>query len=205
VLDGGLHPAVNSGLEMTDTDVVMDVVARAREGDPDALGELWRAHQHLLLRYYRARHVRSPEDLASQVWIDVAAGLHRFEGDDDDFRRWLFTIARRRQIDRVRAETRRPEVCAPDAGATELDPVAETAFEAGDALGRALELLATLPPDQAEAVALRVIADLSVTDVAELMGRREGHVRVLVHRGLRRLAAQMGVTAERAPTMNAAS
>jgi RNA polymerase sigma-70 factor, ECF subfamily len=66
-------------------------------------------------------------------------------------------------------------------------------------------MLAALPPDQAEAVALRVIGELSVADVAEVMGRREGHVRVLVHRGLRRLAAQVGVTPGIAPTMNAAS
>jgi RNA polymerase sigma-70 factor (ECF subfamily) len=190
---------------MTDTRDVMDVVARARSGDGDAIGELWRAHQHLLLRYFRARGARSPEDLASQLWIDVASGLHRFEGDDDDFRRWLFTIARRRNIDRLRAELRRPETSDADAGEGRSDPVAEDAFDAADSLERALRMLAALPPDQAEAVALRVIGDLSVADVAEVMGRREGHVRVLVHRGLRRLAAQVGVTQEMTPTMNAAS
>ena len=190
---------------MTDTCVVMDVVERARSGDAEALGQLWRSHQHLVLRYFRARRVESPEDLASQVWVDVAAGLHRFEGDDEDFRRWLFTIARRRDIDRVRAITRRPEVSTAEAGDHVVDTHAEDDFDAGDSLDRALRMLATLPADQAEAVALRVIGDLSVADVADVMGRREGHVRVLVHRGLRRLAANFAVTPVSAPTMNAAS
>jgi RNA polymerase sigma-70 factor, ECF subfamily len=190
---------------MTDTGVVMDVVERARSGDADALGELWRTHHHLVLRYFRARGVQSPEDLASQVWIDVAAGLHRFEGDDEDFRRWLFTIARRRDIDRVRTIARRPELCAAEAGHHLADAHTEDDFDAGESLDRALRMLATLPADQAEAVALRIIGDLSVADVAIVMGRTEGHVRVLVHRGLRRLAATLAVTLVSAPTMNAAS
>ena len=58
-------------------------IERAQAGDRDALGALWRSHQHLLLRYFRGRGSSQPEDLASQVWIDVAASLHRFSGDGD--------------------------------------------------------------------------------------------------------------------------
>jgi RNA polymerase sigma-70 factor (ECF subfamily) len=169
----------------------MDLVVRARDGDADALGALFRAHQHLLLRYFRVRGAPSPEDLASQVWLDVATGLPRFEGGDDDFRRWLFTIARRRDVDRVRQAVRRPTTPVADAGATRIDEAATDAFDRGDALDRALALVRTLPPDQADAVALRVIADLDVPQVAAIMGKREGHVRVLVHRGLRRLATAL--------------
>ncbi len=56
----------------------------------------------------------------------------------------------------------------------------------------ALDLVATLPPDQAEAIILRVVAGLDVSQVAELMGKRPGTVRVLTHRGLRRLAERLG-------------
>jgi RNA polymerase sigma-70 factor (ECF subfamily) len=52
----------------------------------------------------------------------------------------------------------------------------------------ALQLIATLPPDQAEAVLLRVVGGLDVDRVAAIMGKRPGHVRVLSHRGLKRLA-----------------
>ena len=60
-----------------------------------------------------------------------------------------------------------------------------------------------LPPDQAEAVLLRVVADLSVTEVAAILGRREGTIRVLVHRGLRRLAERSVVTEPPVRTMSA--
>lgn len=163
-----------------------EVIERAGAGDRDALGQLWRAYNHLVLRYFRGRGIGDADDLASSVWVDVARGLPRFKGDENDFRRWLFTIASRRRIDSIRADGRRrvdpwhrPETSSPD--------TADVADEAAG-LERALALVRQLPDDQAEAVLLRVVADLSVTAVAEIMGRREGHVRVLVHRGLEKLS-----------------
>jgi RNA polymerase sigma-70 factor (ECF subfamily) len=54
-----------------------------------------------------------------------------------------------------------------------------------------MALIATLPPDQAEVVMLRVVAGLDVTEVARILGKRPGTVRVLAHRGLRRLAQRL--------------
>jgi RNA polymerase sigma-70 factor (ECF subfamily) len=65
------------------------------------------------------------------------------------------------------------------------------------ALDAALRRVARLPDDQAEVVALRVLAGLSAEQVAEIVGKRAGAVRVLQHRGLRRLANELtaeGVT-----------
>jgi RNA polymerase sigma-70 factor (ECF subfamily) len=75
--------------------------------------------------------------------------------------------------------------------------------EQAEALDRALALVRTLPPDQAEAVLLRVVADLTVAEVAQIMGRREGTIRVLVHRGLKRLAERIVVTQALPETMSA--
>ena len=185
-------------------EIVDDVIRRAQQGDADALGALWREYNHLLLRYFRAKGMPEPEDLASTVWIEVATSLHRFDGTEPDFRRWLFTIAARRRIDDIRAVKRRErngdrpapriaEVSAPSAG------------DEGDrerALDRALALVASLPSAQREAITLRVIADLSVAEVAAIMGRREGTVRVLVHRGLKRLADRVDVTTRPTRTMS---
>jgi RNA polymerase sigma-70 factor (ECF subfamily) len=181
------------------------VIERAREGDREALGQLWRSYNHLLLRYFRGKGMAEPDDLASTVWLEVANGLHRFEGDEPDFRRWLFTIAARRRIDDIRASKRRDahngrqdEWRAP---VTTLSAADES--ERAEALDRALALVRSLPPDQAEAVLLRVVADLSVTEVAAITGRREGTVRVLVHRGLKRLAERSAVTESHVRTMSA--
>lgn len=172
-----------------------EVIRRAQGGDTDALGLLWRGHQHLLLRYFRGKGMSDPEDLASTVWIDVASSLHRFHGSESDFRSWLFTIASRRRVDEIRRAGRRSDherAARPHPDVLQSPSAADDAERAGG-LDRALAMVRSLPADQAEAVLLRVVGDLSMAQVGEIMGRREGSVRVLVHRGLRRLAQQHGV------------
>lgn len=188
---------------MADTGSVDEVIARARTGDSEALGQIWRAYNHLLLRYFRAKGAREPEDLASVVWVEVSSILPRFEGTEADFRRWLFTIAARRRIDDLRATTRR-ERRDEQVRATTPRPVAPAAgdeAERAEALDRAIEVIRQLPPDQAEAVLLRVVGDMSVPEVAEIMRRSPGSVRVLVHRGLERLRSASSVTPDGVETM----
>jgi RNA polymerase sigma-70 factor (ECF subfamily) len=182
--------------------VGMTTLERARAGSRDALADLWRAHHGPVLRYLRAKRIGSPEDVASQVWIDVARSIDRFEGDADDFRRWLFTIAHRRSVDEVRRVVRR----ADDA---QVEPVpsngADVEHERNGALERAIELVSQLPDNLAEAVMLRVVNDLSIADVATVMGTTEGNVRVLVHRGVTRLRRMMDVTDDARSTMKRVS
>jgi len=170
----------------------------ARRGDRDALAELWRTHQAALLRYLRARRAPSPDDLASQVWVDIATSIDRFEGEADDFRRWLFTIAHRRSVDEIRRVVRRSDLSVRAA-----DHVvgADVEHDRLDALDRAIALVSTLPDNLAEAVMLRVVNELPIADVASVMGTTEGNVRVLVHRGLTRLRRKISVTEDAPHTM----
>jgi len=186
-------------------ETVEDVIRCARAGDPDAIAHLWRTYQHLLLRFFRGKGMREPEDLASTVWIEVASGLDRFEGTEPDFRRWLFTIAARRRIDDIRTTKRRADLLeqAPVDERDRHAPGAGDEAERAAALDTAIAMVRCLPPDQAEAVLLRVVGDLGVTQVAEIMGRSEGAVRVLVHRGLKRLAERSPVTKPDSETMSA--
>jgi RNA polymerase sigma-70 factor (ECF subfamily) len=172
------------------------LVVAAKDGDEAAMAQLWRAMHPPLVRYLRGRIGDGADDVAGAAWLDAARGLATFEGDDSDFRRWLFTIARRRLVDELRRRGRRRGewlVDAPIEAGASVDPA-----ERLDGLGDALALVRLLPADQADAVLLRVLVDLDVTGVAAVMGRSEGSVRVLTHRGLHRLRellAQRGVTA----------
>jgi RNA polymerase sigma-70 factor, ECF subfamily len=177
---------------VVDPEVFDGVLAAAREGDVPALGEIYRAFQPSLVRYLRANAQDAADDLASETWIDVAAGLHRFSGGMDDFRRWVFTIARRRLLDDRRKVLRRRTHPADAAILERDDPSADTQAEA---LGRidsekALRRIAELPQEQAEVVLLRVVAGLSADDVASILGKTPGNIRVIQHRALTQLARQ---------------
>lgn len=180
---------------------------RARRGDREALAELFRTHHAHVLRYLRSRRAVAAEDVASQVWVDVASSIARFEGGDDDFRRWLFTIAHRRSVDSIRRSVRddRLAVRAADADADTHADGADVVHDRAGSLDRAIALIATLPEQMGAAVMLRVVNELPVADVAEILGTTEGNVRVLVHRGTSRLRRRLSVTDEEAPTMRVVS
>lgn len=132
------------------------------------------------------------EDVASEVWLSVTRGLCSFEGGEQDFRGWIFTIARRRAIDWGRRRGRQPPV-ASLTGIDIVDPAAASSalVEANTALEAALAMLQRLTVDQAEVVALRVIVGMTVSETAAIVNKTEGAVRVLCHRGLRTLAQQI--------------
>jgi RNA polymerase sigma-70 factor (ECF subfamily) len=166
------------------------VLDAAAGGDEAAFGILWRDLQPGLLRYLEALAPGAAEDLASETWLRIVQGLGRFTGDERAFRGWVFTVARHRAVDRWR---RRDELVPADAlaGLPAPDDPAGAAVEAISSRA-AVALIATLPPDQAEVVLLRVVAGLDVAQVAAITGKRPGNVRVLTHRALRRLADRLG-------------
>jgi RNA polymerase sigma-70 factor, ECF subfamily len=170
-----------------------DLFADAAGGDAQAFAALWRDLHPAVLRYLLVVAPDAAEDLASETWLDVIRGLGRFRGDEAGFRGWVFTVARHRALDHRRTLRRRPADAVPLetlAGHPADDDPAAAALDAL-ATAAALALIAELPADQAEVVALRVIAGLDVARVAMLVGKRPGAVRVLAHRGLRRLAERL--------------
>lgn len=169
------------------------VLAAAQTGAEWAIAALYRDLHPSVVRYLRAQAPAEGEDLASEVWLDAAAALGRFKGDEGAFRRWLFTIARRRLIDHRRREVRRHAAERPletwGSSAPIADPEAQAV--AASETDAAVALIGSLPADQAEVVLLRVIAGLDVADVAAIVGKKPGTVRVLQHRALTRLSEEL--------------
>jgi RNA polymerase sigma-70 factor (ECF subfamily) len=168
-----------------------DVLKRARTGDESAFAVLWRWLHPPLLRWLGVVAPDGGDDVASEVWLSVVRGLDSFEGGEREFRGWVFTIARRRAVDWARHRRRQP-VTAILNGVDMAAPVdASETLLADAAIEAAVSLLRELSPDQAEVVALRVIAGLTVTETASVVNKSDGAVRVLCHRGLRALARRL--------------
>jgi RNA polymerase sigma-70 factor (ECF subfamily) len=175
-------------------------IQAAAGGDAAGFTIVWRALQPAVLRYLQVVCGDAADDVASETWLQVSRDLPRFRGDATAFRVWLFRIARHRGIDENRRAWRRREeprdTVEPQHGG---DTVHDVVLDVIERFGTewALGLINTLPPDQAEAVMLRVVAGLDVAGTAKVLGKRPGAVRVAAMRGLRRLAAHPQVRAAR--------
>lgn len=169
-----------------------EALRAAQDGDPRGFATLWRGLQPAVLRYLRVVVAEHAEDVASETWLQVIRDLDRFQGDLGSFRGWLFRIARHRALDEKRRLARRPAAAGSDPvtePAAGPDPAA--AAVEGEGTAWAVALIASLPPDQAEAVMLRVVAGLDVATAARVLGKRPGAVRIATMRGLRRLAGRV--------------
>lgn len=171
------------------------LLAEAQSGDETAMRSLFVELHPRLMRFLRANEPRVGDDLGGEVWLAVARGLKDFDGGASAFRAWVFAIARRRIADHRRRGVRRRtdpvERTQFENRAATDDPEA-TAMERMSGQAAAALIVATLPPDQAEVILLRVLADLDVDEVAEIMGRSANWVRVTQHRALQRLTDRLG-------------
>ena len=171
-----------------------DVVQRMLRGDEEAFRSVFRSVQPGLLRYLTVlAGAADAEDLAAETWAQVVRDLGRFTGTEDGFRGWVTTIARHRALDLLRSKGRRPVLDVPVEEVPERADPRSAEAEALDLVStdEALRLVASLPPDQAEAVLLRAVVGLDAVTVARILGKRPGAVRTAAYRGLKALQKKM--------------
>jgi len=166
---------------------------RARAADPRGFHALFRTLGPALVGYLRARKVDDPDGVANDVFLRAFRKIDTFEGEAEQFRSWLFTIAHNAAIDNARARRRRPVAATLEhvsEPATTPDPVAEAA-DAQFGSERVEALLTLLSPEQRDVVLLRVVADLSVAETAAIVGKGEEAVKALQRRALASLRRQI--------------
>lgn len=166
------------------------VLAAARTGEDWAWERIYRDLAPRVAGYLRGHGASDPEDLAGEVLLQVVRGLEGFDGDEDRFRAWVFTIAHRRLVDDVRRRARRPVVdLADDVLVAVAGSGGDVHEEAEAALDRerVVAAIGTLPPDQRAVLLLRILGDLTIEEIAHAVGKRPGAVKALQRRALRRL------------------
>jgi RNA polymerase sigma-70 factor (ECF subfamily) len=196
---GSARPeAARAEAERPAADVALDdAIHRAQQGDEYAFRLVYRAIQPGLLRYLTVLVGEADaEDVSSETWAQIARDLQSFRGDADGFRGWTATIGRNRALDHLRHLRRRPSAAVSVDELPERVAPDDTAGSALDSLAtaEALQLLAELPRDQAEAVLLRVVIGLDAPGAAKVLGKRPGAVRTAAHRGLKKLAERLAAT-----------
>lgn len=167
-----------------------DLAAESDATRPVTPEDIYVALAQRVVGYLRARGVPDPEDVAGEVFLQVARDLRRFRNAQDEIavRRWVFTIARNRAIDAGRRARRRPRSSGAEVPDLPAAPVAEPLDPV--LVGALLQLT----EDQREVVALRFVADLPLDEVARLTRRSVNATKALQHRALENL--RQSVSAE---------
>jgi RNA polymerase sigma factor (sigma-70 family) len=161
-----------------------DVLAAAQANAGWAFQRLFESQARLVASYLRSQGAEDPDGMANEVFLRAFRSLTRFRGDEAAFRSWLFVIARNCLIDERRRRVRRPTTVT---GADVEGPLARGAeHEAFEHLGaeRVHQLLSELSPDQRDVLLLRIVADLTVDQIAAVLDKQPGAVKQLQRRGL---------------------
>ena len=182
-----------------------ELVQRAA-GDPEAFGLLYEAHYAAILNYLyrRTLDVNAAEELTSNTFFKALRALSRYH-HRMPFRAWLYRIATNEVRMRWRSWWRRRRVQVPD-WEEQLDRVhfnslpaesPEQLREKMQAYARLHECLSGLPDKYQTVLVLRYFEELPIDEVAQVVGKRVGTVKSLIHRGLermRKLMAEDGAT-----------
>lgn len=167
------------------------VLAAAQADAPWAYQRLFEWLGRPVAGYLRGQGAHDAEGLANDVFLKVFTNLADFTGDEQRFRSWVFAIAHNLLIDERRRLHRRPVVVDDDI--VDHPAPSSTEAEAFARLGaeRVRSLLDELSPDQRDVLLLRVVADLTVEQAAEALGKAPGAVKQLQRRGLASLRRRL--------------
>lgn len=151
-----------------------DLLTAARDGQGWAFDALFTEWNPPITAFVRARGAPDPDDVVNEIFLGAFTSMSRFDGDESDFRAWLYRIARNKIADSYRRSARRVDT-APLVG-TEHLPGGDVEVDADARLGvdRVERMLANLTDEQREVVLLRVVGDLTVAEIAQITGRRRG-------------------------------
>lgn len=169
-----------------------DALVEAARTNAYAFGVLYEQYYARVYRYIYLRlgNATDAEDVTAVVFMKALEGLGSYSRKRSAFAPWLFRIAHNAVIDTYRRSKKQYPLEFIEHRAGTEDPVADVLH--GERREELLSLIGSLSPDQREVVLMRFAGDLSYPEIAEALKKNEAAVRMLLHRGLRKLKAVMG-------------
>jgi len=158
------------------------LVLRAKEQDGKAFAELYERYFDKIYRYVALRMGDriEAEDITQQVFLKALQSLPSFRWRNVPFGAWLFRIAHNQVVDHLRKKQRRPSVPVEDVELV-ADDDPQRAVEQSEEIDRVLKAARKLTIAQQQVISLRFAGELSVAEVARIMGRSQGAVKALQH------------------------
>ncbi len=171
-----------------------EILEAAQGGDGRAFGRLFESLNRRVNTFVSLRGAADPEGMVNDVFLKVFTHLDRFSGNEPQFNAWVFTIARNQLIDEARRRKRRVDEVALSVSVESVHDRADVEAEMLGRLGDdwVIAQLDVLTPEQREVVLLRIVGDLTVDAIADVLGKRPGAVKAIQRRAFRTLARSLG-------------
>ncbi len=179
------------------------LLVETAQQDPERFDALYRRYVAQVYSYawYELGDHHAAEDATERTFLAALANLHRFEErarpEDGEgastFRVWLFRIARNVVANERRRDRRHPTTpLLAEPGVEPVDALdVEAEIARRDEAALAWRAVERLPSDRRRALVLRFVEEMSTAEIAGILGRSEGAVRVLIHRALRTVARDL--------------
>jgi RNA polymerase sigma-70 factor, ECF subfamily len=171
--------------EISDEDLIRRAVL-----DRSAFGDLYKRHVEKVYRYFifKVGNSQDAQELTSQTFLAALESLPKYRGTGS-FTAWLFGIARHKSSLFFHNNKSYPSELAEDVA--DPDPLLEDAIEHALEVSRVSAALNMLKTEKAEAIRLYFISGLSAAEAAEVLGKSEPAVRMLLHRGIQELKQRL--------------
>jgi len=167
------------------------LLAEAAKTDPRAFGELYERYYERIYRYvyHRVGNAPDAEDVTAMIFMKALEAMPTYQLRRSSFAPWLFRIARNAVIDHYRRGRKQSPLDEVEFYSKDGDPALDVLTAERRAELRSL--VEHLSDDQRDVVLMRYSADLSFPEIATTLNKNEPAVRMLLHRGLRKLKAVM--------------
>jgi RNA polymerase sigma-70 factor (ECF subfamily) len=187
------HPQGKASSSFTSDELEL---ARHAAHDPDAFAELYHRYLSRIYRYHLARtgHVQEAEDLTAQTFLTAFESISSYRGKGR-FSSWLFGIASHKLADHYRRSRLESSLDEAELIHSPLPQPEEAVAQRLD-FDRVACLLKLISPERAEALVLCLFGGLSLAETAQVVGKSEAAVKMLVHRGLCDLQERLAVHLE---------
>ena len=194
---GGAAVRRDGGLELEQERAL---VARASQGEAEAVGLLYDAYVTQVYRYClgRVRHSADAEDLAEEIFLKVIGAIEGFEwrvlgeSERSPFRAWVFRIAHNHVVSFHRRAAARGPLAELSETMHDDRRGPQDLTETKIAIEEAMEFVRQLPDAQRDVILLRFVSGLSVAETAATLDKQQTNVKVLQHKGIQRLKRLMG-------------
>lgn len=167
------------------------ILAEAAKTDVCAFGELYERYYARIYRYtyHRLGHAADAEDVTALVFMKALEALPSYQSGRSGFAAWIFTITRNAVVDHYRRKRKQYPLDEIEHDSSGHDPISDVLI---NEQRTELHMLIThLSPEQREVVLMRYAAELTFSEIAATLKKNEAAVRMLLHRGLRKLKAVM--------------